>query len=165
MPLRAKSKVQPLTKRRRTLTLPLPPIWVLSQIALIVIVAGLVWCDREYWHWYSPDRQPLMETISSVSDLEDRLGEVESDVIDAGTRASSAEAKAAAAIKVNQSFGATDSVEASLVRMANSLAIVSLVQQKGGSQSSGSAQGQACINWFLKGEGSLTDCGFVRTDR
>jgi hypothetical protein len=147
-------------------------MWLGSQILLIAIAAGLILADRQYWHWYSPDRQPLAETITNVSDLEDRVGEVESDVVDASTRASAAESKAAAAeskaaaaVKANQSLGATDNVEIALVRMANSLAIVSLVQQKGGNQSSGSAQGQACINWFLKGEGSVTDCGFVRTER
>jgi hypothetical protein len=30
-----------------------PPAWLITQILVLVILAALVWADREYWHWYS----------------------------------------------------------------------------------------------------------------
>lgn len=32
-----------------------PPAWLLTQIAVLVILGALVWADREYWHWYAGD--------------------------------------------------------------------------------------------------------------
>ena len=29
------------------------PAWLITQIIVLVILAALVWADREYWHWYS----------------------------------------------------------------------------------------------------------------
>lgn len=145
-------------KPNRSITVPLPPAWLISQAILVALAAGLVWADREYWHWYAPPRTEFNELRVSVAELDD-------DMIEVRTVAVAAESMA----KGNQGtaksiLGGVDNPELALARMAGGLAVVSLVQSKGGTQSAGSAQGKACIAWFLRGEGSVTDCGFSRAD-
>ncbi|MGB4862643.1 MAG: hypothetical protein WBO97_09300 [Tepidiformaceae bacterium] len=145
---------------RKSVTLRLPPAWLVFQFAIVGLAAGLVVADRYYWHWYAPDRDIQSATTEDLDRLAARVSKVESDVVRAQTTASSAESAA----RSNGSSGLVDNVESSLARMASSLAIISLVQSKGGAQSSASAQGKACIAWLLKGEGSGADCGFTRAD-
>lgn len=147
-------------KPTRSITLRVPPAWLVSQLAILALVGGLIWSDREYWHWYS--HEPNSEQVEELSRTVDKL---KSDVQSASATARAAERKAdnlAGLAKTSQDK--TESIEPMLVRMASGLAIVSLVQNKGGVQSTGSAQGKACIVWFLLGEGSMTDCGFSRTE-
>ncbi len=143
-------------KAGRRLVIPLPPAWLVFNLVVIVMAAGLVYGDRQYWHWYVP-RDAVTEQRAHLDDVDSRLVSLSSDV-------SAAERTAAKAQQASPTYAIVDTPERSLARISSALAIVSLVQSKGGFQSSGSAQGKACINWLLKGEGSVTDCGFSRTD-
>ena len=57
-----------------------------------------------------------------------------------------------------------DNADLALSRIANSVALLALISNYGGYQTTTSAAGEACINWYLTGEGSVTDCGFERVD-
>jgi hypothetical protein len=43
----------PNRRRGRSLSIPLPPAWLAFNLLAFALLAGLVWADREYWHWYS----------------------------------------------------------------------------------------------------------------
>lgn len=143
---------------RLTLTLRFPPLWLAFDVFLIVLVAGLVVLDKEVVHWYTPDQHVNSAKLSEASD---RIDALESDL--ANVQSDMRDLRLARAVS-SASTGLTDNPENSLARVSNALAVVSLVQSKGGQQSSGSAQGKACVAWLLRGEGSITDCGFTRTN-
>lgn len=157
-------------KKRRSLTVPLPPTWLGVQLLIVIAVASLVWADHAQWQWFGGTAKDdeIARLERDVDRLKAALSNVADDVGKARSEAAVAHAAAttaqSAAAEARSGSGLTDYPELATVRMSSALAIVSLVQNKGGTQSSGSAQGQACIAWFLRGEGSATDCGFVHTD-
>jgi hypothetical protein len=154
-------QLPPPAHRRRSLTLPLPPAWLLSNLVILALIAGAAWADREYWHWYSPTEE-LTRQSQGLETQGERLDELESTLQAVSDKADDT---FITANRLDRSASvAPDSDKPALARLANALALVSLVQSHGGSQTTTSAQGKACIAWLLDGSGSVTDCGFQRAN-
>lgn len=141
-------------RQRRAVSIALPPAWLVFNLLLVAAVAALVWADREYWHWYAPPPEIVERVVALESRApsdRSRMSDVERDLRDLRSD-----------LQENESV--VDAPILALTRISSAVAILSLVQAHGGFQSSGSPQGQACIQYLLQGEGSVTDCGFVRTE-
>ena len=61
-------------------------------------------------------------------------------------------------------YSLIDEPEFAIFRIASHLALLALLNNFGGYQTTTSAAGKACIGFYLTGAGSPTDCGFQRVD-
>lgn len=129
---------------------------ILPVIAVITLLAAAVIGDRLWWHIYSPDVSALESRLQAAENTEshDYLG-LDGRVTDVESAVRRVTARPTPS---------TFSLDQFLVnnRIANAVAILSLVQAYGGFQSSGSAAGEACVDYLVSGTGSVTDCGFQR---
>lgn len=154
-------------KTSRSVTLPIPPMWLVMQVLLVVLVGGLLWADREYWNEFVADPNELESDRESLTSIEADVERLADDLEGLDNDVRSVRRTANAALSANTSTNSElfDHPELAIMRIANSLAVIALVQNAGGAQSSGSPQGQACVAYFLRGEGSFVECGFTRVEQ
>jgi len=127
---------------------------------LTAAVAGFMALDRTLLHWYVPDLSSvdarLLEGRQDVAGLDKRIDQLRADMEgirdDVQGLQKSPEVSDALAVVALPALG----------RLATAVTINSLVQNYGGYQRSDSPAGQACRNWLILGQGSITDCGFTR---
>lgn len=123
---------------------------LVPMMLVLSVIGGFMAADRLTLHWYAPE-----DTAGSVSELEADVSGVTRDISGLESRVSSLSLSGSGTFDRLENF-ARDA------RIANALAVISLVSAYGGFQSSDSPAGRACINWLMDGEGSVTDCGFTR---
>jgi hypothetical protein len=145
------SEVEARKVRKRTISLPLPPAWLVAQVLLFGLLAGLVLADREHWHWYASDTDEVAQLHARVASLRadnDALARR----VDRLPRASAT------------SYTWIDDPESAIGRLSASVAVLSLLNAYGGSQSAGSPQGKACVDYLMTGTGTFAECGFRRVE-
>lgn len=120
---------------------------VLPFVLALVVVGGFMALDRTVLHWYAPS-----DDSARVEALEADLRKARGEVSQLKSDVSSLEASG-----IGDEFTA-----GALARIATAVTLNSLVTNLGGTQRSDSPMGEACRNWLLFGEGSITDCGFTR---
>ena len=137
---------------------------LVSVSITLAVVAAFVLVDRYALRWYSQD---VGNATQQIDDAASDLAEFR----DAYTRDKSALELRIEDLENNvENALATDEPQFDEegftrdVRIGNAVVILSLLEAYGGFQSTGSAAGRACSGWLLFGEGSVTDCGFQRTD-
>lgn len=145
---------------RRRLSMPLPSLSSVFVVILLAVLGAAVWMDRNHWHWYATDPDLMRSLETRVDDLEMRQDRQGTQLRDAISEIDQQQRGGAE----TPTLQLVDHPEAAIARIANSVALLSLVSNHGGTQSTGSAQGQACVAWYLKGEGSASDCGWLRAD-
>lgn len=142
---------------RPAIRIPLPPLWSVAWLVTVAAAVTLVFFDRASWHWYhQPSAGPELEAISEeVADLQAELAAAERDVTRLDDEVGDLR---------RGSYLRIDDPESAFQRITHGLAILSLANEPGGPYSTASAQGMACINWYMLGRGSASDCGFRLVD-
>src|ERR1700674_3891825 len=131
---------------------------VVPAIVILAILAAFMSTDRLWLHVYSPDvgslRQQLRQHSAAAKDAQDAESR---DVLDLQQRISGIDKNVQNAVN-------TQTADSSKVlrdyRISGAIAILSLLKAYGGTQSSGSPAGRACVDYLVNGTGSVTDCGF-----
>lgn len=136
---------------------------LLPVMLALGVISGFMAADRLTLHWYTPE-----DTSGSVSELKSEVSGVTRDISGLESRLSSLSSQVSTLKSDVASVGLTGDFEADFAnlgrdaRIANALAIISLVSNYGGFQRSDSPAGEACFGWLMFGDGSITDCGFTR---
>lgn len=141
-----------------------PPTWLISNFVVLALVVGALIADKSFTHLIIPDDSGKLEQVRQSASL--ATGDVRRDLngLEATVSALDDQVYKLANSGNGTKWTVVDNPEAAIFRLAQALAVVSLVSNKGSQQSAGSAQGRACIDYFLKGSGSFVECGFTRAD-
>ncbi len=125
---------------------------------LILLLVGFLPLDKTLLHWYVPDTGQLRADMAAVDGDLRRLD-------------SSADAMAGTISELKNQVGSDTTADlvntvqmGQIFRLTDAVAVLSLVSAYGGFQSTVSPSGKACVAWLLRGEGSLTDCGFSHVE-
>jgi len=134
---------------------------VVPAVIVAAVIFGALAADRAWLHWYVPDQDARIASLRS--ELDARASSMETDVTALGRRVDLAEQNID---NVNSTTSSAFDEDGFLrdVRLSNAVTILSLLSAYGGFQSTTSAAGRACSDYFMFGDGSVTDCGFQRAD-
>ena len=118
-----------------------PSLRVFLPIVLVlVVVGGFLVADRLTLHWYVPE-----DSAGEVSALESDVSSLQEQT---------------SALAGSESLD--ELLAGAIERIATAVTVNSLVSNLEGPQQLDSPAGNACLDWLLTGEGSITDCGFTR---
>jgi len=150
-----------------------PPAWLISNVIVVVLVAAAVVFDRQVTHWAIPEIEVTDAQLDQVAadasreadELDRRINSLSTSVGSLNRKANSLEQDVDDLNALSEPrYWLIDDPESALARLSSAVALLSLISNFGGWQSTASPQGEACVDYFLSGAGSMTDCGWVRAD-